>query len=422
MYYFPPMGGSGVQRPLKFAKYLKKLGWEPIVVAPEPGLYHTFDKSLVSEMEKSAIRVERVENRSLFKSPKRIKSQLRKSRWKASVLKWITSWFFLPDNKKGWIDDAVKKCGQIINKETIHAVFATAPPYSNLVAAKKLKDRTGIPIVLDLRDDWLESHLIYYPTRWHYNKMKDIETETLAGADHITVVNNYYRKKIMKRLGDNSPAITTIPNGYDKNNFEQVIPRGDRKSFSIIYSGLFYGSRKPDWFLQSIRILMDRNSEFRDYVEIQFQGGLDQSHWKTINRLGLTSVVTDFGYVEHQNAVQNLVNADLLFLTLGERDYVEAVTPGKVFEYMGSLKPIIAFIPDGVTRDLLSEYGAAKCVGIKDKEKGANAIEQLFELWKQNELPSGDRGFVEQFERFNTAKILSGVLELVDIESKQQSR
>jgi len=422
VYYFPPMGGSGVQRPLKFAKYLKKLGWEPIVVAPEPGLYHTFDESLVSEMEESAIRVERVKNRSLFKPLKKSKSQLRQSRWKSSVLKWITSWFFLPDNKKGWIDDAVKKCGQIINKETIHAVFATAPPYSNLVAAKKLKDQTGIPVVMDLRDDWLESHLINYPTKWHYNKMQDIEQETLAGADHITVVNDYYRQKIMKRMGDNCPPVTTIPNGFDKNNFEQAIPGGDSRSFTILYSGLFYGSRKPDWFLQSVRIVMARNTEFRDCIEIQFQGGLDQAHWKTINRLELTTVVTDFGYVEHQNAVQNLVNADLLFLTLGERDYIDAVTPGKVFEYMGSLKPIIAYIPDGVTRDLLSEYGAAKYVEIRDTEKGADTIEQMFELWKRNELPSGNREFVEQFERFNTARVLSEVLEGVDKVSRHQSR
>lgn len=389
------------------------------MVAPEPGLYHTFDESLLNEIEESSIRVERVENRSLLRPRKKGKSRLKHNRWKAAILKWITSWFFLPDNKKGWIDDAVKKCEEIITKETIHALFATAPPYSNLVAAKQLKNSTGIPVIMDLRDDWLESHLIHYPTKWHFRKMAEIEKETLTAANHITVVNNYYRQKIMKRLGDACPAITTIPNGFDRQNFDDVIPGGDAKTFSILYSGLFYGSRKPDYFLKSVRMVMERNSEFRDQIEIQFQGGLGQSHWKTINKLGLTSVVTDFGYIKHQNAVQNLVNADLLFLTLGDRDYIDAVTPGKVFEYMGSLKPILAYIPDGVTRELLGRYGAAECVGISDIEKGADRIERFFELWKRDGLPAGGQDFVEQFERYQTAKKLSEILRQMDEESSR---
>lgn len=407
------MGGSGVQRPAKFARYLKEIGWEPIVVAPEPGLYHTFDPSLVAELEEASIRIERVQNRSLFSSRKKGKAVMSTGRWKSAVLKWITSWFFLPDNKKGWIKEAVLKCEEIINSEPIEAIFATAPPYSNLIAAAELKKRTGIPVVMDLRDDWLESHLIRYPTGWHYRKMREIEKSTLSAASHITVVNDYYARKIGRRLGELAPAITTIPNGYDKNNFKGVFPAGDSEKFSILYSGLFYGSRRPDWLLEAVRIVMGRNSEFEERIDIQFQGGLGREHWKTINRMGLTTKVTDFGYVKHQYAVQNLVNADLLFLTLGERDHIEAVTPGKVFEYMGSLNPILAFIPEGATRELLKKYGAAKCTDIRDTDTGADYLESFFELWQKDLLPKGDEIFVQQFERFNTALILSEVLENV---------
>jgi len=410
-YYFPPMGGSGVQRPLKFAKYLKRLGWEPIIIAPEPGIYHTFDDSLMRELQECTIRVERVSNRSLLSSGKKGAKASPMKPWKRSLLKWITSWFFLPDNKKGWIDDAVKRSVEIINKETISAVFATAPPYSNLIAAKRIKEETGVPVVMDLRDDWLESHLIHYPTRWHYRKMKAIEAETLTAADHLTVVNDYYNSKLRERIGRNCSPVTTIPNGFDKENFEQVVPGGDDSVFSILYSGLFYGSRRPDWFLRSVKKVMSRNPEFRDKVQLRFQGGLDQSHWKTINRLGLTDLIMDFGYLEHQEAIQNLVNADLLFLTLGERNHIDAVTPGKVFEYMGSLKPIAAFIPDGVTRKLLDGYGAARCVGIKDVDSGADILEDFFEKWKQNDLPAGDEEFVKNFERFHTSKVLAGILD-----------
>jgi len=410
-YYFPPMGGSGVQRPLKFAKYLKNFGWEPIVVAPEAGMYHTFDDTLLAELKESSIRVERVENLSLFKSRGKSKRRISHNQFTSAILKWLTSWFYLPDNKKGWIDSAVDKCIQIANKETIHAAFSTAPPYSNLIAARKLKEQTGLPVVMDLRDDWLESHLIRYPTKWHYNKMRKMERDTLTSADHITVVNDYYRDKMMQRLDGSCPGITTIPNGYDKSNFEGLNPAGVTNSFTILYSGLFYGSRKPDWFLTSVRKVMDRNPEFSDLISIQFQGGLENHHWKTINRLDLTSVVTDFGYVNHQVAVQNLINADVLFLTLGDRDFINSVTPGKVFEYMGSGKPILAYIPEGATSELLSHYGASRCAGIKDVEKGADHIESFFHQWKRGSLPQGSSDFAGQFERRETTSALSNVLQ-----------
>jgi glycosyltransferase involved in cell wall biosynthesis len=411
------MGGSGVQRPVKFAKYLQRFGWDPIVVAPDPDIYHTFDDSLLQELNDSSIRVERVQNSPLIRAGKKSINPSPRKPWKASLLKWITSWFFLPDNKKGWINDAVNRCLELIEAEPISAVFATAPPYSNLIVAQKIKKRTGIPVIMDLRDDWLESHLIRYPTRWHFNKMKKIEAYTLHAADHITVVNSFYKSKINDRLGKQCPEITVIPNGFDRENFDQTVSVADHGKFSILYSGMFYESRKPDWFLQAVKQVLERNPEIKEHIQLQFQGGLNESHWKTINRLGLSKYVLDFGYLRHQEAVQNVINADILFLTLGDRKYNSAVTPGKVFEYMGSLKPILAFIPEGITRSLLNNYGAAVSVGIKDVNAGANAVEEFYTKWKQQKLPQGDPDFVKTFERSNLTAQLSGILEVMTEEN-----
>lgn len=400
-----------MQRPVKFAKYLKKFGWEPIVIAPEPGMYHTFDDSLSQELKNSSVRVERVRNSKLIRAGKKSLNPSPQKPWKAALIKWITSWFFLPDNKKGWIDDAVKRSLQVINEEPISAVFATAPPYSNLIVARRIKEKTGVPVVMDLRDDWLESHLIHYPTRWHYNKMRKIEAVTLSQADYITVVNSYYQSKIQERLVGTCPPISVIANGYDRENFERAVPEKNRHVFSILYSGMFYGSRKPDWFLQAVKKVMRRNSEFRDHIQLRFQGGLNEQQWDTINDLGLSDIIFDFGYLEHQEAVRNVVGADVLFLTLGDRTHIGAVTPGKLFEYMGSLKPILAFIPDGVTRSLLNDYGAALAVGIKDVKAGADAIESFYEDWKQNNLPTGDPEFTKLFERRYLTRQLSDIFE-----------
>lgn len=400
-----------MQRPVKFAKYLSHFGWDPIVVAPDPSMYHTFDDSLTQELKKSSVRIERVQNNPLIKAGKKSINPTPQKPWKTSLIKWLTSWFFLPDNKKGWIDDAVKRSLELINEESISAVFATAPPYSNLIVARRIKEKTGIPVVMDLRDDWLESHLIYYPTRWHYNKMKEIETATLSQADHITVVNEYYKSNLEDRLGDLCPGISVIPNGYDRDNFDQTVPKLDDGKFSILYSGMFYGSRKPDWFLKAVKKVRQRNTDFHEHIQLNFQGGLNELQWKTINALGLTDIVMDFGYLEHQQTVQNVVNADILFLTLGDRKNISAVTPGKVFEYMGSLKPILAFIPDGITRTLLDDYGAAQTVGIKDVDAGADAIETFYKAWQQNNLPKGNAEFVKSFERSYLTGQLSEILD-----------
>jgi len=407
------MGGSGVQRPVKFAKYLQRYGWEPIVVAPDPGIYHTFDESLNKELADANVRVERVQNSALLKAGKKSINPSHSKPWKAALLKWITSWFFLPDNKKGWINDAVRKCVQLTESESISALFATAPPYSNLIVAQRVKAKTGLPVIMDLRDDWLDSHLISYPTRWHYNKMKRLESDTLKTSDHITVVNSYYKSKIKDRLGKNSPAITVIPNGFDRETFASHNSAGKDNEFVILYSGLFYGSRKPDWFLKSVKKVIEKHDDFSKHVQLWFQGGLNQSHWKTINDLGLRGCVTDFGYLEHHNAVANVMKADVLFLTLGDRKHIEAVTPGKVFEYMGSLKPILAYIPTGVTHSLLNKYGAASCVGITDVDAGADAILKLYEQWKTNNLPTGSFEFIQSFDRLNLTEQLSGVLDRV---------
>jgi len=415
------MGGSGVQRPVKFAKYLKKFGWEPIVVAPEPDIYHTFDDSLTRELTKASVRVEKVKNSKLLKAGKKSLNLSYQKRWKAFLLKWLTSWFFLPDNKKGWIDSAVARSIEIIRSESISAVFSTAPPYSNLIVAKKIKEETGLPVIMDLRDDWLESHLIHYPTRWHYNKMKQLEISTLTSADHITVVNSYYESKIQNRLGGECPEISVIPNGFDQENFEAADPKIDSSVFTILYSGMFYGSRKPDWFLKSVKKVMDINSDFQNHIQLKFQGGLNESHWKTIERLGLTPYVTDLGYLGHQEAVQNVVSADILLLTLGKRKHIDSVTPGKVFEYMGSLKPILGFIPNGVTRTLLDNYGASRCVDITDIDSGADAIEAYYDEWKKGELPGGNQNFVQSFERSYLTEQLAAILSMLTEENRPEA-
>jgi len=193
VYYFPPMGASGVQRPVKFIKYLPEFGWKPIVLTPQPGAYHTFDQSLVEEVSGEHIQIERVEGKTPFHvaggNPKEIKIPEKL----ASILRSISQFFWIPDNKTGWIKPALEKARQIINSTDvdIDLIYSTAPPYSNHLIAAQLKKEFGLPVVMDLRDEWLLSPLISYPTRFHRSKMARIEKKTLATADLVTVINEH---------------------------------------------------------------------------------------------------------------------------------------------------------------------------------------------------------------------------------------
>lgn len=407
------MGGSGVQRPLMLAKYLKEMGWEPIVLAPNPGMYHTFDESLEKQVVDLGIRVERVEAKTLFQIGSSKSRKVKNSRWKSRLLKWITSWFFLPDNKKGWIEPAVKKAESIIESEKIKIIFATSPPQSNLLIAGRIKQKAATPVVMDLRDEWLDSQWIKYPTRWHYRKMLRMEKTTLAMADAVTVVNERYKRSLESRYGESIPMIKTIPNGYDEELFTQLSPAGAPGKFTIIHSGKFYEDIQPYSFLRALKWALDDSPELVSDLDVQFQGGLSEDHWKVINKLGLKSIITDFGYVNHTRAAGNLLNADLLFLTLPNRKEMESVTPGKLFEYIGTQKPILGFLPDGVSTSILKLYDCGLIVEPSNIKQGSEAILKLYEMWKKGKLPVADKAFVKQFSRSETAKEFSKLFEKI---------
>ena len=172
-----------MQRPLKFVKYLRQYGWNPIVLAPEPGMYHTFDESLERELDEMDIEVHRVKGGTPFhKLGGKSKQVSFIPEWLNKPLRIVSSFFWLPDNKIGWIKPAFAKAHELIAKHSIDAIFSTAAPYSNHIIAAQLKQNTGLPVVMDMRDDWLESHLITYPTGYHKKKMAHIEQATLSKA------------------------------------------------------------------------------------------------------------------------------------------------------------------------------------------------------------------------------------------------
>jgi glycosyltransferase involved in cell wall biosynthesis len=410
VYYFPPMGGSGVQRPLKFVKYLREFGWNPIVLCPEPGAYHTFDESLQEELDSLDVEVHRVGANTPFhkagQAPKKV--QLPDSI--AKILRWISTFFFLPDNKKKWIEPGLKEALSLIEDKKIDAVFSSAPPYSNLMLAKQIKEKTGIPTLMDLRDDWVESHLIKYPTAWHKKKMERLEIDTLAKADKILTINDRIAESLKSRVLKEAEV---IGHGYDPEDFSNLesIPASSESKLTFLYSGSFYPDSRPDSFLKAIHSLIQSKPDLEQVVQLQFQGGLNSEHWKVINKLGLTPLVSDFGYVSHEIAVKNLLAADVLWLNVGQQKNPEIISLGKTSEYFATKKPVLGLVPDGSAKDLLQEYGKSFIADPYDIPAIKEQLINILECYRTGSWPSHSEELVDHFNRKKLTGKLAQILD-----------
>ncbi|RNC85579.1 MAG: glycosyltransferase [Balneola sp.] len=395
LYYFPPMGGSGVQRPLKFIKYLREFGWNPIVICPEPGAYHSFDESLQKELDEMEIEIHRVRgNTPLHRTGKR---KLVFPTWLESFLRKISLFFWLPDNKKGWINEGYKKAQQLLRKGDIDLIFASAPPYSNLMLADKLKRIFDIPLIMDFRDDWLNSHFINYPSRFHYSRMRSLESKTIENADCLITINKYIADSLSSRC---STRIEIIPQGFDSEDFS-VLPKlnSDPKKISFLYSGTFYVQSGPGIFLEAMSRFIEENPKYSSVIELHFQGFLSERDRKLIEAKGLSDVTVYYGQVNHKEAVKNLLIADVLWMNNNHKKRPEAISFGKTYEYMASKKPVLALLPEGDAKETLKNYGKAFISNPESVNDVYSNIEKVIKHLEEETMPQTNDEFVLKFDR-----------------------
>jgi glycosyltransferase involved in cell wall biosynthesis len=361
-YYLPPMGSSGVQRPYNLLKMFPAIGWDPIVLCPETGMYHTLDHELGHQFEQLNLPVYRVKSKTPFHllggDAKPIKPS---SETISKVLRWMSAFFFLPDNKRAWIRPAIQQGGRLIREFKPDLILATSPPPSNVMIASKLSREWNIPVVFDMRDDWLDNHQQIYPSRFHKSLMAKLESRVLPYANAIISVNSIIQEAIQTRYPSSKAKFYCIPSGYDPSSFKpttEPLLQKEKDTLTFLYSGRFYGENQPDIFLKSIASLIKDTPQLRNNVRLAFQGGLDTRQHNLIYDLGLSDIVQDLGYVNHDVAVANLKQADVLWVIAAHSNNGIHVSTGKVTEYFGAGKPIIALAPeDGALSKLISDYG-----------------------------------------------------------------
>lgn len=401
-YYMPPMGSSGVQRPYHVLKLLPSLGWDPIILCPETGLYHTLDHGLGHQFDQLNLPVYRVKARTPFhllgNKPKTIKPS---SEWLSRVLRWLSALLFIPDNKRAWINPAVKQGSSLIREFKPDLIVATSPPPSNLIIASKLSREWDIPVVFDMRDDWLDNHQQVYPTTFHKTLMAKVESQVLPHANAIISVNPVIQKAIQSRYPFSKAEFYSIPSGYDSASFTDSVPASLTKEdgrFTILYSGRFYGENQPDVFIRAIASVIHEFPRLKSRINLAFQGGLDARHRQMFEELGLSEIVQDLGYVEHDVAVANLKQADLLWVLAAHSHMGTQVSTGKVTEYFGAGKPILALAPhDGALSNLVSSYGPSYLADPHSLDSVKNALKLVLKDLEEGTLSPVNTEYVKKF-------------------------
>lgn len=352
-YYWPPSGGSGVQRWLKFTKYLPKYNWQPIIYTPENPYFEVKDKALLNDIPSEA---------KIWKTPiwepyalkdklfgKGSESQsagviTNKKSLKNKVFNWVRGNVFIPDPKIYWVKPSVKVLLKKILEEDIHHIITTGPPHSmHLIGLGLKKAMPNLKWIADFRDPWSELDLFneFQLNNSSMKKHKDLEREVLQTADVTLTVSETWVKDL-KRLGGD--RVELITNGYDADDFELKPKINDK--FIIGHYGLLNHLRNPKNLWKSLNSLCEENTEFNAKLEIHLSGNIDAEVIAEIESYScLKAKVKQLGYLSHAQVLEQYNQADVLLLLLFNSKSGIGNYPGKIFEYFAAQKPILAFGP-----------------------------------------------------------------------------
>lgn len=409
-YYYPPMGLSGVQRVLKFTKYMKDFNWKPTVITTGNVAYFAHDLSLLKEAEEAGIEIIRTEAfdinsilGSKYKTVSMPKEFIRK------ILSKISKTIFIPDNKKSWAKKAYQVAKDKLSKEKYDMIFVSVPPYSQFIIATQLKKEFDLPLFVDYRDLWYYNHFAFYLTPYHKIKHKKLEYKALRDTEKIVAINRKIKEKILLTYPFlNYDDIIIIPHGFDPEDFEKLEPyKKLNNKMKLTYSGIFYENITPEFLLRAFKELTIENPEIATNIELEFIGHLRSENQKLINELGLKNYVIEYGYLEHDEVIKRIKSSDVLWMMIGNIKNADTISTSKLFEYFGSRKPILGCVPDGAAKQALLEYKASFITNpdyiseIKDK------IKEIYSLYINKQLPKPDEEFVLKHDRKMLTKQLT---------------
>ncbi|MDA0874230.1 MAG: glycosyltransferase [Bacteroidetes bacterium] len=393
------MGGSGVQRVAKWCKYLPGADWDVTVLTAEPGAYFAFDDGLLEEVERAGVRILRTRSMGPTASRKGRRTVAPPSEWKRRLFTWLTGLLFIPDNKRGWKGPALEAASVIFDQKPVDLVLSSAPPYTCFLVGAELARRWGVPHMMDYRDDWLDNPRHRYPTPVHRWLHQSKEREVLQQADLVMAINRQMAERIKRRVP--GVEVRVLPQGFDPEDMHEkgASSRSPDGKLRLLYAGMFYDAQQPDTFLSGVAMAMEQDPSLVSVLDTRFVGLFPEAKKSLIDACGLQEVVTLVGYRSHTDTVQELAQADILWMTIGRQPGEDMISTGKLFEYMGSGKPILALIPEGAAQEALEGYGAATVIPPDRPDVVAQSIRALVASFRDGTLPSGNPEWTRPFDR-----------------------
>jgi len=400
-YYFPPWGGAGVQRTLKYVKYLPQFGWQPHVVTAQPHALAVSDPSLSQELPVGL---------PVYTTPALIPPKVLP--WR--VRNWLARWLLVSDQEAGWAPFAQRQAEKLIQRQQVQAVYTTSAPYTAHLVGLRLKQRFGLPWIADFRDPWVENSTVRPPTAWHRTRIRHWERQVITAADRVTTVSEPMTQAFQTAYPMVNPEhFLTLPNGYDPDDFAQVEPLGRQPDrFGVVYSGSFYGQRSSQPFLQALHNVLMQGDIPRAAVQVRLVGNVGQTTVDLVRTMGLADVVEIIGYVAHRQSVGYVLGADVLLLMIAPGPGSEGVLTGKVFEYLAARRPILAVTPPSAAADLIRESRSGVVVDPENVAAIGDQLAALFRQWQLGALVcDSDSAVVARFDRRRLTRTLAEALE-----------
>ncbi|NRD21487.1 glycosyltransferase [Winogradskyella eckloniae] len=393
-YYWPPAGGPGVQRWLKFVKYLPEFGIEPIVYCPENPNYPILDESLVNEVSENITILKQPISEpygwaSLFskgKSNKISSGVIPKPKKQTIVEKamlYVRGNFFIPDARKNWIKPSVEFLAQYIKEHSISTIITTGPPHSLHIIGLQLKTNLSVKWFADFRDPWttIGYHKDLKLTASSKAKHVELEQNVLNTADHIIVTSHHTKNEFQTKT---KQPITVITNGYDKHN-NSIEGKDDK--FTLSHIGSLLSERNPLVLWETLSELIEENTEFSDVFRLQLIGVVSDDVVESIHQFGLKNHLDVVGYVSHDDAIKFQMKSQLLLLIEIDSEDTKAIIAGKVFEYLIAETPILALGPkDADVEKIITTTNTGTYFNYNQKAELKSQLLTYFEAFQNKTL------------------------------------
>ncbi len=420
-YYWIPSGGAGVQRWVKFAKYLRQYGWEPIIYTPEnpeyPSIDHSFEKDIPADI--TVLKTPIWEPYNVYRNLTGKKNQAinagfisenKKQGWKDKLSIWIRGNFLIPDPRRFWIKPSVGFLSDDLKENPVDAIITTGPPHSmHLIGMGLKKNFPSLPWVADFRDPW--TNIDFYKDlnlTWLADKIHHkLEREVLQKADTVLVVSRGMEEEFAPMKPKKLQVIT---NGYDESDVQVGTLALDGR-FSISHIGTLNAARNPRIVWKVLSEICAENVDFKKDLQIQLVGKVDFSVLEDIQSYGLQEQLLKIDYLSHSEAIAKQNTSQVLMLLINQSGNAKGILTGKFFEYLAAKRPILAVGPtDGDAAVVLNETGAGVMVDFADEQATKTAILNYYNQYKKGTL-SVQSESVERFSRRSLTGELTGLLD-----------